>query len=127
VPPLAQRPEDILPLARHFLERAARERGAPPPDLSPQAEQALRAHGWPGNVRELENRIRRAVLVGAKDRIGPDELDLTGGAALASHASPASRAAPKDRLPTSPPSGGSSKRRCCALTGWSHAPPRSWA
>ena len=88
VPPLSRRSEDILPLARHFLERAARERGAPPPALSPQAEQALRAHGWPGNVRELENRIRRAVLVGAKDRVGPEELDLTGAAAPASPASP---------------------------------------
>jgi len=98
VPPLSRRSEDILPLARHFLERAARERGAPPPALSPQAEQALRAHGWPGNVRELENRIRRAVLVGAKDRVGPEELDLTGATAPASPEGPVADESDERRL-----------------------------
>ena len=76
IPPLARRADDVLPLARHFIERAARERGAPIPVLTPEAEEALRAHPWPGNVREVENRARRAVLVGGGSRIGPGDLDL---------------------------------------------------
>ena len=76
VPPLARRPDDVLPLARHFLALAARERGGPPPVLEPEAEEALRRHAWPGNVREVENRARRAVLVGGNSRVGSADLDL---------------------------------------------------
>jgi DNA-binding NtrC family response regulator len=64
VPPLAARPEDVLPLARHFLQRFAAESGDEPAMLSPAAEGALLRHDWPGNVRELENRVHRATLVG---------------------------------------------------------------
>ena len=86
VPSLSQRPEDVLPLARHFLERAALEKEAPPPGFSEEAEQALREHPWPGNVRELENRVRRAVLVGAREIVGAAELDLPVPTGLASRA-----------------------------------------
>ncbi len=55
LPPLSQRPRDILPLARHFLP-ADRQ-------LSDPARRALQAHAWPGNVRELRNVIQRAVLL----------------------------------------------------------------
>src|SRR5262245_53066668 len=76
IPPLARRADDVLPLARHFIDQAAGERGSPAPVLTPEAEEALRAHPWPGNVREVENRARRAVLVGGGSRIGPGDLDL---------------------------------------------------
>ena len=68
VPPLAGRPDDILPLARAFL----------PPDrqLSPAAEAALLAHDWPGNVRELANCIKRASLLGRSGVVAPADLGL---------------------------------------------------
>jgi DNA-binding NtrC family response regulator len=68
LPPLARRKEDILPLARHFLD-AGRE-------LTPDAERALSRHAWPGNVRELQNIIRRACLLSPTAAIGPESLAL---------------------------------------------------
>lgn len=64
VPPLAERREDILPLAKTLLAELSRARGeALSLSLSREAEDALRAHPWPGNVRELFNRIQRAAVV----------------------------------------------------------------
>src|SRR4051794_36564599 len=63
VPPLADRPDDIGPLADHFLARFATKEGKTGMRLGAEAEATLVAHEWPGNVRELENRIQRAVLV----------------------------------------------------------------
>jgi len=60
VPPLRERPEDIIALARLFIGRLAPEAGSAP-DLASDAVQALRAHSWPGNVRELRNVIERAM------------------------------------------------------------------
>lgn len=74
VPPLTERAEDVLPLARHFLDALAGE--GSPQRLSPEAESALVRHGWSGNVRELENRIQRATLVAAGDRITEEDLGL---------------------------------------------------
>jgi DNA-binding NtrC family response regulator len=70
VPPLGERREDILPLARHF---AAEFAGAPV-RLSPQATQCLLAYGWPGNVRELRNAVQRACLLCRGDVILPEHL-----------------------------------------------------
>jgi len=62
LPPLRERGEDILLLARHFGNRMALELGRPePPVFSREAEQALLAYAWPGNVRELKNVVERAV------------------------------------------------------------------
>jgi len=68
LPPLHERPRDILPLARHFLCEGQR--------LSEAAEQALRAHEWPGNVRELKNAITRASLLTQGPVIDVDDLRL---------------------------------------------------
>src|SRR5215510_9109378 len=68
VPALAERPEDILPLARHSLE--------PGFSLDESAERALRAYPWPGNVRELRNAIRRACLLAADKTITAAKLAL---------------------------------------------------
>jgi DNA-binding NtrC family response regulator len=63
VPPLRDRRDDILPLADHFLARAAAAAGHAPPTLGPAARDWLLAQPWPGNVRELRNAIERAVLL----------------------------------------------------------------
>lgn len=61
LPPLCERHEDILLLARHFLVRMAMELGREPPELSARAERQLERHPWPGNIRELKNAVERAV------------------------------------------------------------------
>ena len=60
VPPLRERPEDLLALARHFV-RANTPAGSDPPVLAPDAVARLAAHAWPGNVRELRNVIERSM------------------------------------------------------------------
>jgi len=61
-PPLRDRPADIGPLARHFLQKAAGG-NRPAPALADDALQALNAHRWPGNVRELQNTLQRALIL----------------------------------------------------------------
>jgi NtrC-family two-component system response regulator AlgB len=63
VPPLRERPEDIIRLARRFVAFTARTARRPVPQLSHAAEEALLAYQWPGNVRELRNAIERAVIL----------------------------------------------------------------
>jgi len=62
LPPLRERPRDILPLARFLLARQ-RQPGQPLPELLPEAEARLLAHDWPGNVRELDNLMQRALIL----------------------------------------------------------------
>ena len=68
VPPLAERVDDILPLARHFL--------APGKALAADAREALRRHAWPGNVRELKNALQRAELLATAAEITAADLGL---------------------------------------------------
>jgi transcriptional regulator with PAS, ATPase and Fis domain len=75
LPPLRERREDVLPLARHFLARHAAEAGRTL-TLSAEAENALLAHAWTGNVRELENAIERAVVLARGAQVGPEDLLL---------------------------------------------------
>jgi len=74
VPPLRDRPEDVLPLARHFLDRAGARCGRAVAGISPEAERYLKAYAWPGNVRELENAIERAVVLGQSEELLPEDL-----------------------------------------------------
>ena len=62
LPALRERPEDILPLARHFLESCSRRLGVASKHLNPEAERVLLSHSWPGNVRELENELTQALV-----------------------------------------------------------------
>ncbi len=82
IPALRQRPDDIVPLARHFLAEHGGRAGRPGLHLAPSAEAALRAHAWPGNVRELENVMQRALILAAGDRVEADALHLVPAAAL---------------------------------------------
>jgi DNA-binding NtrC family response regulator len=74
VPPLRERGEDVLLLARHFLIREAARRRVDPPRLSAATEAALLAHSWPGNVRELEKEMRRLVVRAAGQLVEPEQL-----------------------------------------------------
>lgn len=65
IPPLRARPEDVVPLAEHFLLQSARHTGQRVPSLTPAARSALSDHPWPGNVRELRNRLNRALALSA--------------------------------------------------------------
>ncbi len=71
VPPLRERPEEILPLAQSFLTFFARAARRAPQQLSPDAEKAFLAYGWPGNVRELRNAIERAVILSPAQILPP--------------------------------------------------------
>ena len=76
IPPIADRPDDILPLAEHFLATLAGQDGVTTARLGEPARDALLQHDWPGNVRELQNRIHRAMLVSAGATITPEHLGL---------------------------------------------------
>ena len=69
VPPLRERGSDVILIARHFLDTAARQFNRFVPGLSVQDERTLLSYHWPGNVRELKNVIERTVLLSTEDRI----------------------------------------------------------
>jgi NtrC-family two-component system response regulator AlgB len=84
VPPLRDRREDLVGLARHFLAFAARTVGRSVPQLSRDAEALLLSYGWPGNVRELKNEMERAVVLSREDILRPESFsDRVRGAANA--------------------------------------------
>lgn len=75
--PLRERPGDILPLTRHFIEAYSQRLGYGHVRLSAQAEQKLRSYGWPGNIRELENVIHHTLLICRDGVIEQDDLRLS--------------------------------------------------
>ncbi|HXV59851.1 MAG TPA: sigma-54 dependent transcriptional regulator [Vicinamibacteria bacterium] len=79
IPPLRERKDDVLPLARHFLSIQARTSGRLL-RLSDAAEKALVSHSWPGNVRELANAIERASVLTRTDELRAEDLLLVSGA-----------------------------------------------
>jgi transcriptional regulator with PAS, ATPase and Fis domain len=74
IPPLRDRPEDILPLARHFIHIYSRRYGKEVKGLSKDAERILLSHSWPGNVRELKNLVEMLVVVKGEGIIGVPDL-----------------------------------------------------
>jgi DNA-binding NtrC family response regulator len=79
IPSLNERPDDILPLANHFLSEFSRKFDRSLTGLSPQAENALMAYRWTGNVRELKNIIERATLIGKKPELQAKDLGIERG------------------------------------------------
>jgi transcriptional regulator with PAS, ATPase and Fis domain len=73
IPPLRERPEDILVLARNLLASVCGRMGRPAARLTPDAEQVLRRYPWPGNIRELANVIERSMIL-----VKGDTLDAAG-------------------------------------------------
>lgn len=102
LPPLRERPDDILPLAEHFLALHAKAAGVEPPLLSEAARAALRARPWRGNARELENAMHRALILARGPRIEPEDLGPDAPAAAAAGARDNAGQAMRDaRLATS--------------------------
>ena len=78
VPPLRERGDDIILLAKAFLQNYNVEHAKPGLTFAPDALRALNLHRWPGNVRELQNRVRRAVIMADGKRVTARDLELTG-------------------------------------------------
>jgi transcriptional regulator with PAS, ATPase and Fis domain len=74
IPPLRRRPADIVLLANHFLQQAAREFGRDVTGFEPAAMLVLQNYHWPGNVRELMSTVRRAVVIGASEFVAAADL-----------------------------------------------------
>jgi transcriptional regulator with PAS, ATPase and Fis domain len=76
LPPLRDRGEDVVVIARWFVQRYAKEFGARVRGFTPSALVAMRKYGWPGNIRELENRVKKAVVLADKALVSAEDLDL---------------------------------------------------
>ncbi|HVE87212.1 MAG TPA: sigma 54-interacting transcriptional regulator [Myxococcales bacterium] len=76
LPPLRDRGEDLMVLAKFFLQRYAKELNSRAKGFAPAGAIAMKKYSWPGNIRELENRIKKAAVLADKALLGPDDLDL---------------------------------------------------
>lgn len=76
IPPLKDRPDDIIVQAKHFAKKYSELNDIPLKEMTPAAEQKLLNYLWPGNVRELENTVHRAVLLSSGDKIDEDAILL---------------------------------------------------
>jgi DNA-binding NtrC family response regulator len=94
IPPLRERPADVIELAEYFCKKYALANGTPARPLGQEARRTLTLNYWPGNVRELENTMHRAVLMASGQEIGPEailspdgiRLDAQRGAPAVAHA-----------------------------------------
>jgi transcriptional regulator with PAS, ATPase and Fis domain len=80
LPPLRERGDDVVALARYFLQQYAKEFGSRVRGFTPAALVATRRHPWPGNVRELENRVKKAVVLAEKALVSAEDLGLDADA-----------------------------------------------
>jgi two-component system response regulator FlrC len=74
IPPLRERPADVIELAEYFIKKYAAANGVAPRPLSQDSRRTLTLNYWPGNVRELENTMHRAVLMASGEEIGPEAI-----------------------------------------------------
>ncbi len=79
LPPLRDRGEDVLVIARYLLSRYKQQYDSNVKGFSPNAAVAIRKHSWPGNIREMENRLKKAIVLSDGNFIGPDDLGLNPG------------------------------------------------
>jgi DNA-binding NtrC family response regulator len=100
IPPLRERADDVVMLARHFVERFCRDLNKKLLLVAPAAIDELRAYPWPGNVRELQNCIERAVILCDGDTIHARHLSLSfrPSASASASTAPAPDASPWDRI-----------------------------
>jgi DNA-binding NtrC family response regulator len=76
IPPLRERIDDILPIARHYAALYSRKYGGPPRRFSAAAEKALLEYAWPGNVRALRHAVERAIILADDPVLTPSDLQL---------------------------------------------------
>jgi transcriptional regulator with GAF, ATPase, and Fis domain len=93
LPPLRERPDDILPLSEAFITEIGRNLGRPPSGISREARQSLLAYGWPGNVRELRNVLERAAILADGGLVVSEHLALSPVAAAVAVPPPTAPAA----------------------------------
>lgn len=74
VPPLRERPEDIVSLAQHFIQRYCRRNNRRAPSVKPDIYQTLKTYHWPGNVRELQNVVERLIILSENNEINLENL-----------------------------------------------------
>jgi two-component system response regulator HydG len=79
IPPLRERPEDVLPIALFFLDHFNRKFGKAVGPFSPEAVAAMESAAWPGNVRELKHAVERAVVINSGGPITAAALGISGG------------------------------------------------
>jgi DNA-binding NtrC family response regulator len=82
IPPLRERPADVIELAQYFVKKYAAANGVPVRPLAHEARRTLSVNYWPGNVRELENTMHRAVLMASGEEIGPEAILAPDGVRL---------------------------------------------
>jgi DNA-binding NtrC family response regulator len=75
LPPLRERPEDVVPLAQKFLASLAEQQGGSPRELSPETRAFLTRAPWPGNVRQLQNAIERATILAGSGALEPRHFE----------------------------------------------------
>ena len=88
IPPLRNRPSDVIALAKHFVKKYAVLNGVDERDLSEGAQRAIAASTWPGNVRELENAMHRAVLLAREHEIETAAIRLPDGEPMSHTSAP---------------------------------------
>ncbi|WP_439640380.1 sigma-54 interaction domain-containing protein [Nevskia sp.] len=98
LPPLRERPGDILPLATHFLNVYSQRLKTRRPEFTEATRRALESYVWPGNIREVENVIHFALLVADKGEVRPEHLKLNSVAASSPHGSPSARLSPREQF-----------------------------
>jgi transcriptional regulator with PAS, ATPase and Fis domain len=84
LPPLRDRGDDVLVLAKYLLAKHAEEYGSKVKGFTPNALIAIRKYNWPGNVRQLENRLKKAIVMCDKTLVGVEDLDMLPEAAASS-------------------------------------------
>lgn len=97
LPPLRERPKDVLTLAQFFADKYADANGVSRKKIAPETQGLLQNHNWRGNIRELENTMHRAIIISVEDEIEAEAVHLEQGGmgmASASTTAPASAQAP---------------------------------
>ncbi len=110
LPPLRERPGDVLPLAEHFLKNYCQKMQQARPRFSAAAVRLMQQYSWPGNIRELENVVHFALLVARDQLIEPEHLKVTGGWAYQPRDPSAAPALSPQSLPAQSQSGYASPR-----------------